>query len=200
MSTIEQMLQKLCPDGVEFRKLGEITTLHKGNQFNKRDMLEEGTYPVINGGINPSGYAEISNEEANTITISQGGASAGYVNWLDKPFYAGAHCYVLKPQKELNNRYLYFFMKTKERSLMASQYGAGIPALSQNDILSLDVPVPPLSVQREIVRVLDAFTELEAELEAELDCRKRQYEYYRNQLLTFANGGGYAKRNLDEDV
>lgn len=68
---------------------------------------------------------------------------------------------------------------------MSNQYGAGIPALNKKTLEALRIPVPPIPVQEEIVKVLDAFTALEAELEAELEARKRQYEYYRNKLLTF---------------
>ena len=82
MSRLNELIQQYCPDGVEYKKLGEVCDIHKGVQFNKTDMKEEGSYPVLNGGINPSGYVEVFNEEKETITISQGGASAGYVNFI----------------------------------------------------------------------------------------------------------------------
>ena len=146
-------------------------------------MSDEGTYPVINGGISPSGYIEQYNQGENTITISQGGASAGYVNWMSQKFWAGAHCYVLKPYPNLENRYLFHFIKSKEYKLQECQYGAGIPALGKATLEELRIPVPPLEVQREIVRVLDNFTFLSAELSAELSARRKQYEYYRDELL-----------------
>ena len=74
-------------------------------------MNDVGSYPVINGGINPSGYIEQYNTSENTITISQGGASAGYVNYQTIKFWAGAHCYTVKPNSIVNNRYLYHFLK-----------------------------------------------------------------------------------------
>ena len=77
MSKLEELIQKYCPDGVEYKPLGEVCDIHKGVQFNKSDMKDEGAYPVMNGGINPSGYVEVFNEQEDTITISQGGASAG---------------------------------------------------------------------------------------------------------------------------
>ena len=148
------------------------------------NMNDVGTYPVINGGINPSGYIEQFNQVENSITISQGGASAGYVNWIKTKFWAGAHCYILKPFSEfVLNRYVYHFLKQNEFKLQECQYGAGIPALSKSTIESLKIPVPPLPVQEEIVRILDKFTSLEAELEAELEARRVQYEYYRDELL-----------------
>ena len=182
MSRLEELIQQYCPDGVEYKPLGEVCDIHKGVQFNKTDMKEAGTYPVINGGINPSGYAEISNEDADTITISQGGASAGYVNFMKSKFWLGAHCYAVKPNSVVMNRYVYHFVKQKEAALQQCQYGAGIPALAKNTISSLEIPVPPMPVQEEIVKILDNFTELQAELQK----RKLQYSYYRDNLLSFS--------------
>lgn len=184
MNKIEQMLQELCPNGVRYLSLGECIEIYTGIQFNKRDMSEVGTYPVLNGGINPSGFTEKYNEEKDTITISQGGASAGYVNWMDCKFWAGAHCFVVKPNNDiLNNRYLYFLLKNSEQILMQAKYGAGIPGLNRDKVKNLIMPIPPLPIQEEIVRILDHFTELTASLQAELQARQEQYEYYRNKLF-----------------
>ena len=185
MGKIDKLIQQYCPDGVEYRIVGDVCDIHKGVQFNKSDMKDVGSYPVINGGINPSGYTEVYNEEENTITISQGGASAGYVNFLESKFWLGAHCYALKPYSVVLNRYLYHYIKQNETTLQQCQYGAGIPALAKNTISSLEIPLPPLSVQEEIVRILDIFTNLAAELQAELQARQQQYQYYRDTLLSF---------------
>ena len=185
MSKLEELIKELCPNGVKYINLVEVTDIHKGIQFNKKEMAKEGSYPVINGGIEPSGYVEVYNEREDTITISQGGASAGYVNWLQTKFWAGAHCYVVCPidEKVLDNRYLFHFVKSKEKEFMQSQYGAGIPALGKNTLQTTQIPLPPLAVQREIVRILDKFTLYSQELAAELAARKKQYEFYRDRLL-----------------
>ena len=168
--------------------LSDICKIEKGKQLNKELLFEEGTIPVINGGVNPSGYWSESNYPANSITISQGGASAGFVNWQSTDFWAGAHCYVItNPNQKINYRYLYHVIKNNEYDLMNSQIGAGIPSLSFNDLESIVVPLPSLDVQREIVRILDSFTALTAELTAELTARKKQYEFYRDKLLSFDN-------------
>lgn len=191
MSKLQELIRELCPDGVEYKKLGDCIEIYTGIQFNKRDMSEVGTYPVLNGGMNPSGFTEKYNEEKDTITVSQGGASAGYVNWMDCKFWAGAHCFVVKPNNDvLNNRYLYFLLKNSEQILMQAKHGAGIPGLNRDKVKNLIMPVPPLEIQEEIVRILDRFAEYAAELQAELQARKEQYEYYRNKLLTFDKIGG----------
>lgn len=189
MSKLEELIKEFCPNGVECKSLLELVDIHKGIQFNKKDMAKEGSYPVINGGIAPSGYIENYNEQENTITISQGGASAGYVNWLLTKFWAGAHCYVVKPLNNciLDNRYLFHFIKNNENILKQCQYGAGIPALAKSTIQELQIPLPALPVQREIVRILDSFTLYSAELTAELTARRKQYEFYRDKLLNFSS-------------
>ena len=180
---IERLLQGA---EVVWKPLGEVVRLEKGKQLNKTALLEEGTYPAYNGGVSFSGFTNTYNYEENTIIISQGGASAGFVNFVTTKFYANAHCYVILPNTELvENRFVYHFLKSNQEILMSRQLGAGIPALRTSEILGIQIPLPPLSVQQEIVRILDKFTQLEAELEAELDCRKRQYEYYRNKLLSY---------------
>lgn len=190
MSKLQDLINRLCPDGVEYKKLGNYIDIYTGEQFNKRDMNTEGSYPVINGGINASGYIESYNEPENTISISQGGASAGFVAWQDTPFWAGAHCYVIRPNSDIvNNRFLYFFLKNQEVYLQHMQHGAGIPALNREKIKSIPFPIIPLEVQEEIVRILDTFSAHAAELQAELQARKEQYEYYRNLLLTFSPSG-----------
>src|SRR5574344_555683 len=122
MSKLDDLINELCPNGVEYVDLKLVCNINKGIQFNKANMNDIGSFPVINGGINPSGYIEQYNQDENTITISQGGASAGYVNWLTVKFWAGAHCYVIKPFEIIDNRFLYHFFKLKEKNLQECQY------------------------------------------------------------------------------
>ncbi|TPH76952.1 restriction endonuclease subunit S [Helicobacter pylori] len=186
MHKIERLLQTLAPKGVEFRKLGEVINILKGKQLNKELLLDYGEYPVMNGGIYASGYWNEYNTDCPKIIISQGGASAGYVNYMTSKFWAGAHCYTIELNSEkLNYKFLYYFFKNSQTILMKSQFGAGIPALNKADIETLTIPIPPLEIQQEIVKILDAFTELNTELNTELKARKKQYEYYQNMLLDF---------------
>lgn len=187
MSKLHDLITQLCPDGVPYRKLDEIAVIKKGTQLNKNMLLDDGKYPVLNGGKNYSGYWNEYNFDGKRIAISQGGASAGFVTWMEKPFWAGAHCYVIDSSKESSIRYLFHVIKSHELDYMKAQYGAGIPSLSFKTLSQTEIPLPPLPVQTEIARILDAFTELEAELEAELSDRKKQYEYFRGRLLNDKN-------------
>ncbi|GAA7361751.1 restriction endonuclease subunit S [Helicobacter pylori] len=187
---LKTLLQTLAPKGVEFRKLGEVINILKGKQLNKELLLDYGEYPVMNGGIHASGYWNEYNTDYPKIIISQGGASAGYVNYMTSKFWAGAHCYAIELNSEkLNYKFLYYFLKNSQTILMKSQFGAGIPALNKADIETLTIPIPPLEVQQEIVKILDQFslltTDLLAGIPAEIKARKKQYEYYREKLLTF---------------
>lgn len=184
---IEQLLQG---QPVVWKPLGEVAEIQKGKQLNKTELTEVGRYPAYNGGVSYSGFTDTYNYPANTIIISQGGASAGYVNFVETEFYANAHCYVVLPNEEaLSRRFAYHYLKMKQGELMGRQIGAGIPGLSTKVLLALPIPLPPLSVQAEIVRILDSFTSLTAELEAELEARRAQYAHYRDELLDFTREG-----------
>jgi len=198
MNTIEKLIAKLCPEGVEFRKLKKLASVDTGTQLNKTEMTEIGNYLVLNGGINPSGFYPEFNTDENTIAISQGGASAGYVNFVTSKFWAGAHCFVVKPTcNGINNRYLFFLLKNGQDKLQNAKLGAGIPGLNKKELQDFLIPIPPLAIQQEIVKILDTFTTLEAELEAELEARKKQYEYYRDGLLTFGEDACLPDRQVE---
>ena len=188
MSKLDELIKELCLNGVEYKELKDMCVIKKGVQLNKEKLLEEANYPVINGGILPSGYWNNYNVKEDTITISQGGASAGYVQYISTKFWAGAHCYYLElKDKNINYRYIYHFIKMKQNKLTSSQVGAGIPSVEKKVLENLLIPTPPLEVQNEIVRILDNFTALTAELTTELTARKKQYSWYRDYLLNFEN-------------
>ncbi|VEU77199.1 restriction endonuclease subunit S [Mycoplasmopsis columbina] len=177
----------------ENEKLENYIQITKGVQLNKTEMIENDQYPVINGGTSPSGYYDQYNQDANQITIAQGG-SVGYVDWMTTPFWASAHCYIVnsKDDNKLLNRYLYFVLKNNEKYLMEQKQGAGIPSLSKDVINNLKVWIPNLNIQKQIVNILNTFNELTNDLQnglpAELEARNKQYEYYRDKLLSFAEG------------
>ncbi|MBB1545903.1 MAG: restriction endonuclease subunit S [Capnocytophaga sp.] len=169
---------------VVWKPLGEVAELKRGQRVTKQELSNDKQYPVYSGGVKPMGYYDAYNQEANTITIVKYG-TAGYVNFITERFWANDVCYCIKPHSILENKYLLYVLKNMQvyiNSLATDAIPAHLPAPS---LASIQIPLPPLSVQQEIVRILDKFIQLEAELEAELDCRKRQYEYYRNKLLSY---------------
>ncbi len=183
---------------VEWKKLGEVCKVHTGSQLNKADMLENGPYPVVNGGKEYSGYTDKYNENAYTITISQGGESAGYVNWLEVCFWAGAHCYVVENPEGYNTRYLYHTLKNKERGIQLSKQGAGIPGLNRDTLYKQVIPIPSLEEQTRIVGILDTFTFAIDNLKEQIAQRRKQYEYYRDQLLDLEGKPGVEMKTLGE--
>lgn len=181
---LQELVEKLCPNGVEYKTLDKVCSISTGSQLNKSKLLDDAEYPVINGGINPSGYWHEYNTEKDTITISQGGASAGYVNYMEKPFWAGAHCYVVKLEDDnVSYQYLYQFIKSIEKKLQKRQQGAGIPSVSRKDIYENRIPVPPIDIQNEIVERLNCFTEYLKLLNDELTSREKQLEYVMKNML-----------------
>lgn len=190
MSYLEKLLKGVDS---EWKPLKEVIDLEKGKQLNKEFLSETGLFPAYNGGISYSGFTDTYNYNEDTIIISQGGASAGYINFVTSKFYANAHCYVVLPKTELVvNRYVYHFLKKNQILLTSKQHGAGIPALKKSEILNISIPIPcpgnpkkSLEIQQKIVDILDRFTELKAKLEAELVARKQQFSYYREELLRF---------------
>ncbi len=191
VSKIDELLKN---EKVEWKKLGEVCEIKKGKQYNKKDMLEIAEYPVINGGVSPSGYIEIFNENENTITVSQGGASAGFVNFIETKFWLGAHAFSIKPKiKIINdfgynykffNRYIFHILKMNQYMLQSSQLGAGIPSLSKEKLSAIAIPLTTKESQEKIVDILDKFTNYVTELQAELQARNTQYSYYRDLLLS----------------
>ena len=173
-----------CP--VEWKELGEVCSVNKGKQLNKNLLIDDGLYPAYNGGQTYSGRTNDYNVEANTIIVSQGGASAGFVNFVETKFWANAHCYYILPDEtQVKNRFVYHFLKMNQKYLMDFQHGAGIPALKSDKLTKLLIPVPPIKIQDKIVQILDKFTNYVTELTSELTSRKKQYSFYRDKLLLF---------------
>ncbi|GAA7038463.1 restriction endonuclease subunit S [Helicobacter pylori] len=191
MHKIERLLQTLAPKGVEFRKLGEMceSTNKKTLKISEvSEVKNKGMYPVINSGRDLYGYYHDFNNDGENITIASRGEYAGFINYFNEKFFAGGLCYPykVKDTNELLTKFLYFYLKTNEIQIMENLVFRGsIPALNKADIETLTIPIPPLEIQQEIVKILDAFTELNTELNTELKARKKQYQYYQNMLLDF---------------
>lgn len=190
MSRLDELIQEYCPDGVTYSLLGNICEIKTGKGITKKDSVENGDYPIISGGKEPMGNYHLSNRKADTVTISRVGANAGFVNFIKTDFYLNDKCFSVIPydryQTIINSSFLYECLKNIEAKIIEMQSEAGVPTINTQKVASIEIPVPPLPVQEEIVRILDRFTaltvELQDKLQAELQARKRQYEYYLNQF------------------
>lgn len=138
------------PDWVN-RRLDVICDIKKGKQLNKSELTEQGAYPCINGGINPSGFTENWNRNENTITISEGGNSCGYVNYLKTKFWCGGHCYSLLNLSELIlDSFLFQLLKNNEKKIMRLRVGSGLPNIQLNEISKIILSLPIIDEQKKI--------------------------------------------------
>lgn len=176
MSRIEELIKEKCPDGVEYILLADATRMQRGTSLTKAKAVE-GYIPVISGGKEPAFYCNTANRKESVVTVAGSGAGAGYVQYFDSPIFAN-DCFTLVGKTGVNTKYVYYFMQSIQKKIYETQKGAGVPHVHISDIDRFEIPVPPIEVQQEIVRILDKFTELEVELQVELTARKKQYQYY----------------------
>ena len=184
MNRIERMLQELCPEGVEYKKLGDVVTIKNGKNYKH---LGKGNIPLYgSGGI--MAYVDDFVYETPTVLIPRKG-SLGNLFYVDTPFWnVDTIFYTVIDTEQVIAKFLYYVLLNEH--LEDLNKAGGVPSLTQSTLNKIKIPVPPLPIQEEIVRILDHFTELTAELQAELQARQEQYEYYRNKLLTFTKIGG----------
>ncbi|GAA8761522.1 hypothetical protein BTM116_08820 [Helicobacter pylori] len=185
---LQTLLQTLAPKGVEFRKLGEVCDFQKGKSITKK-AVTFGKVPVISGGRQPAYYHNEANRSGETIAISSSGVYAGYVSYWDIPVFLADSFSVSPKQKTLMPKYLFHYLTTQQDVIHATKSTGGIPHVYSKDLQNFLIPIPPLEIQQEIVKILDQFsiltTDLLAGIPAEIEARKKQYEYYREKLLTF---------------
>ena len=211
MSRLDELIQEYCPDGVEYRKLGDITTKITDGMHNlPKTANTQGEYPVISAqninnrmiDINASKYVPLETyekENARTdircgdilLTIVGALGRVAVVDFELKALFQRSVC-VIKPVREcITPKYLGYVLEssTVQNYIQINAHGAAQKGIYLDQVSKIEIPVPPLPVQEEIVRILGSFTVLTAELTAkltsELTARKKQYEYYRNRLLFF---------------
>ena len=218
MNTIKQLIEKYCPDGVEYKKLGEIGFFYSGLSGKSKDDFKDGNAMFItymNVYSNPSTKLDViekvkigQGEKQNKIekgdilftgsseTPDECGMSSVVTDDITSDYYLNSFCFGFR----LNNKdtfepnFLKHLFRDRKMRAQIARTANGVTRynVSKRLFARIIIPVPPLPIQREIVRILDSFTSLEAELEAELEARRKQYEYYRDQLLSFKylSGGG----------
>lgn len=188
MNKIEQMLQELCPKGVEYKKLGEVCAiLDSKRKPVAKGKRTQGIYPYY-GANGIQDYVDDYIFDGTFILLGEDGSvintdKSPVLNWATGKIWVNNHAHILSAISSMANlRYLYFALQTKDVSGIVR---GTPPKLNQENLRNIEIPVPPLPIQEEIVRILDHFTELTASLQAELQARQEQYEYYRNRLLSF---------------
>ncbi len=195
MTKLEQLIQKLCPDGVATLPLEQCCNiLDRKRKPVTKSARETGQYPYY-GANGIQDYVSDYIFDGTFVLVGEDGSvitSAGtpVVTWAEGKIWVNNHAHIIEEKEEILLRYLYHYLQTID---VIPLIHGNIPKLTGGDFKALQIPVPPLPVQREIVRILDNFTELTAELTAELMARKKQYEYYRKQLLSFDNTVKYMK-------
>ena len=190
MNRINELIKEYCPDGVEIRCLEDCCNLlDKKRKPVTKASREAGEYPYYGAnGIQDyvsnyifDGTFVLVGEDGSVITKS----GTPVVTWAEGKIWVNNHAHIIEEKEGVMLRYLYHYIQTID---VTSLIHGNIPKLTGKDFKALKIAVPPLEVQREIVHVLDSFTLLTAELTAELTARKKQYSFYRDQLLKFETG------------
>lgn len=185
MSRLDELIQEYCPDGVEYRQLKDCcNVLDKKRKPITKAARETGIYPYYGAnGIQDyvvdyifDGTFILVGEDGSVITPT----GRPVVNWAEGKIWVNNHAHIVAEREGVLLRFLYHFIQTVD---VTTFIHGNIPKFTGGDFKSLQVPIPPLPVQEEIVRILDTFTELTAELTAELQARKKQYEYYSEKVL-----------------
>ena len=189
MNKLKKLISQFCPHGVEYWSLEDCCQIldNKRKPITKA-LREAGEYPYYGAnGIQDyvseyifDGVFVLVGEDGSVITPS----GSPVVTWAEGKIWVNNHAHVVKEKDGVLLRYLYHYLQTVDVSTLIH---GNIPKLTGGDFRAIKIPVPPVEIQREIVQILDNFTELSAELSAELNARKKQYEYYRDKLLTFSD-------------
>lgn len=216
MKNLETLIQKLCPDGVEFVKLGDVGTFYGGLSGKSKADFTDGNAKFVtymNVYSNPALNTDIKDfvkieegEKQNKVlygdvlftgsseTPNECGMTSVLTEKTEEDLYLNSFCfgYRFNDIDNVNPGFMKHLFRSHMLRKALAKTASGVTRfnVSKKKVANIEIPLPPIEVQTEIVHILDKFTSLEAELEAELDCRKRQYEYYRDKLLSFDNVGG----------
>lgn len=182
---------------VEWKKLGDVCQVLRGKRLTKSQLSETDGYPVLHGGSTPMGYYGEYNRKANTTVVVNTG-NAGSVFFYDKEFWSSDACFSLYPNDKILDKFLYLYVYGCELILKGKIRAGAMPTIDAAAVESLQIPVPSLSEQQRIVGILDTFTNSIVNLKAQIVQRRKQYEYYRDQLLDFEGKEGVEMKALGE--
>ena len=168
-------------------KLKDVSNVIRGKRVVKSDLTEDGAYPVYQNALTPMGYYTKKNRESGTYLISAG--AAGSIGFSNNDFWAADDCFTFECSDKIQNKYLYYVLCNHQTLINTRVRKASIPRLSRESVESIYIPLPALEVQNRLIEVLDNFdsicSDLNIGLPAEIEARKKQYEYYRDKLLSF---------------
>ena len=210
MSKLNDLIQQLCPGGVEYRKLGEVAEIRRGGSLQKRDFVEdnENAVPCIHYGQIYTRYgleinrtvSSISKENSAKQQFAQSGdivmavTSENFEDVCKSLVWNGQQAAAVSGHTAIinfrgNPKFLVYYFSSDlfRKSKRKLVHGTKVIEVTPRDLERIWVPYPPLKIQQEIVKILDKLTKLQAELQAELDLRLKQYEYWRDELLSFDN-------------
>lgn len=218
MSKLNDLIKELCPNGVEYKRLGEVAEIRRGGSLQKKDFTNDGL-PCIHYGQIYTKYDLESSESISRVApecfkkqplasrndIIMAVTSENFEDvcksmvWRgDEPVAVSGHTAIITFKYDPKYLVYYFGSEMFRKKKYGLVHGTKVMEVTPRDLERTDVPIPPLKIQQEIVRILDKFTQLQAELQAELALRLKQYEYYRDELLSFGKlsdleGGGNSK-------
>ena len=194
MSKLKELIAELCPNGVEYKALEKCCViLDKKRKPITKSARTNGEYPYY-GANGIQDYVDNYIFDGTYVLVGEDGSvitkrGTPVITWATGKIWVNNHAHIIEEISGVSLRYLYHFLQTVDVTPLIH---GNIPKLTGKDFKNISIPVPPPPVQEEIVRILDSFTSLTAELQA----RQKQYEYYRDQLLTFdVHGGGQVKFN-----
>lgn len=217
MSKLQELINELCPNGVIFKKIVEVCEVKRGRVISKKTLNEnKGNFPVYSSQTQNNGELGRINTydfDGEFVTWTTDGAHAGTVFYREGKFSVTNICGILKVKdnKVLMVKYLNYILSINTKKHVKA--GSGNPKLMSNVVANIKIPIPPIEVQNEIVKILDSFTNLTAELTAELTARKKQKSYYYRELFNFSddvsseklgalanfqNGKGHEKNILED--
>lgn len=190
MNKIQRLLQEHCPNGVEWTYIGDSRFIEIAD--NNRKPVKSSNRTMGNnpyyGANNIQDYVDGYTHDGTYILVAEDGSASikNYsIQWATGKFWANNHVHILRGIDGIDSRFMFHYLHTVNFTPFLT--GGERAKLTKGKLLEIPIPLPPLPVQQEIVRILDKFTTLEAELEAELEARKKQYEYYKDNLLTFGD-------------
>lgn len=151
-------------------RLSDVASIAKGAQLKIHDVDEDGQFPHLNGGMRPSNYTNKSNMKANTIAISEGGNSCGFVQFMTEAYWCGGHCYSVAP-KGIDNRFLYHALKGRQTEIMALRVGSGLPNVQKSALLSFEIEFPESNLEQ--IAIAQVLSEMDSEIDL-LEIRRRK--------------------------